>query len=129
MALVAGMPLNYHLRWNFEYLDGSQGHGVWSDPGEEHQQAKSQNRHGLKYVHIEALNICTGAIHRVFSVDAAEYEDFRFKFVGYMQPMHQNHKQVVSTYVIGAQIVSRRYIHSVDIMGNSSSTAREILCQ
>jgi hypothetical protein len=129
--LVAGMPKNYKLRWKFEYLGGKERCGEWSQRGTDSQQAQNQTRDELIKVHLEALNIRTGHTHRVFTVDAHEFEEFKYRYVASANILGAEGKQTLTSELIEAQLWSKHVVYSMDITGNIRSARKEdfLKCQ
>jgi len=124
--LRGGVVRNYDLRWKFEYLWGRERFGLWSDPGDDTKQAKNQTKCELVKVHIEALNARTGHIHKVFTIDAKEFEEFQFQYVAFFNGA-QGGQQVLTSAVVAAQLISTNFIHKIDITGNQSIIPRGVV--
>jgi len=122
--LVGGIPRNYKLRWKFEYLWGREKHGLWSERGNEDQQAQNQTRCELVKVHLEAFNVRTEHTHKVFTVDALEFESFKFKYIAHGNA-DVKEKEVFQGLVCEAQLWSKTFVHTMDIVGNTSIIRRE----
>jgi hypothetical protein len=123
--LVAGMPRNYKMRWKFEYLGGKERFGEWSERGDASKQAQNQMRTELVKVHLEALNIRTGHIHKVFTVDAFDFEDFKYKYVASANILGIEGKQILTSELIQAQLWTKDFVYVMDISGDTRSVRKE----